>query len=304
MHKTIDSYFGIEKPEEKSCLKSGSNPVVLVNSLFSVWAEYLTKNFQPHDNSWPDDRMLDPLLHEAEKIVSTHRLPKQIMNREFFLLISTLGSGYRTYAGIFYTALLNCSTRYMLVPAGVPFAGLWGYQLKNGVLEFSTEGEHIGSCAKGGCIVNNSPNIVGPFENHLGVTKLQELGTFGRRAKAGVFINNRSVALFGTQASGGIYINNGYVDTAGDQSENSIYINHGVMERFGDYGNSILINFGSIEKILMEEGSIVDVNKVYSVTKRDDPLRKLLDSLYDSTTGLINEEKVRSIVRDIGLHAI
>ncbi len=304
MLKTIDSYFGIEKPEEKSCLNSVSNPVVLINSLFSVWAEYLTKNFQPHDNRWPDNRMLDPLLHEAEKIASTHRLPKQIMNREFFLPISTLCSGYRPYAGIFYTALLNCGTRYMLVPAGVPFTGLWGYKLKDGVLEFSTEGEHIGSYTKGGCIINNSPNIVGPFENHPVVTKLQELGTFGRCAEDGVFINNRSVALFGTQTRGGIYINNGYSDTAGDQSCNSIYINHGIMGRFGDYGNIILINFGSIEEILMEHGLIVDMHKTYAATRRNEPLRKLLDSLYHSTTGLINEEKVRSIVRDIGRHAV
>ncbi len=312
----LDDYLCMGKPEEKKTIGISENPVSIIHHLFSIWSAYVMKNAPPYSNRWPDERVLDPLVKEAEKISSAHKLPERIDDMEFFIPIASISEDYRLYSGIFYTALLNNGVTHITIPKTAPFVGLWGYKLKRGTIELNTGSEHVGSFAEGGQIINNTDEIVGPFYHMLvGEKKLWNMGTLGRGARGGIFINNGEVALFGTRSDGGIYINHGCTGNAGASSKNAIYINHGHIDGYFYDSTRILINFGTLGQFIdynfltgmQNDEHFIDMHKVYSLTKQGHPLRILLDKLYHATHHTaqcsVDENIVRSIVGEIH-HAI
>ncbi len=182
MHKTIDTYMDVEKPEEKKNVGVIEYPEETVKKIYSLWKYFVIKN---------KDVEREEALEEAIRIIGKHSVPGRV--------VADINEQYRD--GLFYTALLNTGVARVTITKVTSNVACCenesGYCLQRGILEVRCHSEGIlGELGDGGCIIN--------YGDTWGL---------GTRATNGVFINHGNVIYLGNEAKGGFFVNHGVVCT-------------------------------------------------------------------------------------------
>lgn len=186
-------YDGLGKPEEKSP-RDKTNSVAVVTAALLKWMDFVAVNakpFQPWwDREWVPEKTRKKLQSKAIKLLEDVVLTEKIGGMNYFEALQSTPKEYRSYAGLFFTALLNKGKiKHILIPKETPFFEFLGYKLERGIIETHGYFRAIGSHATGGCIINYST-----------------LDNLGFDANGGVFIDKGSATNFGFGASNGIFI--------------------------------------------------------------------------------------------------
>ncbi len=293
---SIDQYLDIRRPEEKTILKVKADPVEALSHAFRMWAACVEK-VPEYDELLSDSRELtricDLLLAEAEH--TSIALPQLLADSAYFIPIDMLPFHHTSYAGLFYTALLNNGKIDKLV---VPDTGVnisfWGYRLSRGTIEiYDSSGIDIGTSMSGGTIITK-----GNCENMI-----------GHNALGGVFINNGECWGLSSESQTGIFINKKTVEWFCNSPVGGVFINKGRARNIDiDNTNYLLVNYGSVKKIhtalqsrrVYQEPFIVYNRRLLSFPKSPSELRTLLDEMHKATKGYtIDEKKVYDIAEKI-----
>ncbi len=272
---------GIGKPDEKKEKEITSLETFLIT--FRMW-ESLLEEIAPqvHHEGQISYDSLNRLEKEGEQILTPYKelLPAQIEDTPYFMPIRFMEPGYKLYAGLFYTALLNTGcTSTIKVPEDVP-RSCWGYKLRKGTLNILNGVQHTGEQMSGGYL-----EVRGKMHWHVGylatggvcVTdgEAPSLGTF---ATGGIFINNGHVSFgLGHAAVNGVFINTGYISSAfGSGAHEGFFVNYGI--------HKDSIGFGAEKAIVVDRKSrdrTMDEHIIYIADKdlKGSMLDKMLDEL-------------------------
>ncbi len=192
---SIDTYFGIGKPEEKKP-RDATNPVIVFTKALEEWIAYAKKKAPKcHPGcrpTWVPPEAIARLQKAAAEILEDIVLPNKIGGNDYFTPLKDIPQTLRFYAGLYYTTLLNKGKiEHLIVPHHIPSFEFLGYSLKKGIIELYADGGEVGLFAKGGCIVNYA--------------HLKELGF---AASGGAFVNKGTINkdCFGFGATRGIFI--------------------------------------------------------------------------------------------------
>lgn len=186
-------YDGLGKPEEKSP-RDKTNSVAVVTAALLRWMDFVAekaKPFQPWwDQEWVPEKTRKRLQSKAIKLLEDVVLTEKIGGMNYFEALNSTPEEYRSYAGLFFTALLNKGkTKHLLITKETPFFEFLGYKLERGIIETYGNFRAVGSHATGGCIINYGT-----------------LDSFGFDTSGGVFINKGFASKFGFGANKGIFI--------------------------------------------------------------------------------------------------
>ncbi len=199
---TIDSYFGIGKPEEKTP-PSNVDSVLLVKRAFELWWKESAKR---------EKELLDTALCFIEPC--EHHFPEVIEDDFYFTPLLKIRKYDLPYASLFYTALLNMGAkeRTLVIPEIYVSDARFGYGMTKGLLDSAANSDGncggLGICAFGGIVINRG---------HMGV--------LGHSSLDGLFINYGSIERdFGFWSEGGLYINYGKSQDMGREVRGGIYI--------------------------------------------------------------------------------
>ncbi len=235
----LDSYVGIGKPEDTKTIEAIENPMQAVDHIFELWEQYVHHTIPKKGIEAP----LERLLEEAEKMLEHHALPAAITTTH------SLKKPYQEFTGLFYTALLNCGVRKVIVTKDINNIG---YRLKKGTFEISADNSgNIGSLAEGGCIINHAKatevgwqTVGATFINYGEISHI-----LGAYARGGVFVNVGKSADMGYGASGGIFVNRGTVSYfLALFASGGRYINYSTVGSFAyNIHDGICLNYGDVE---------------------------------------------------------
>lgn len=197
MHKNLDAYVQMDKPEEKAGIESEQDPYQNVISACDVWMQFVlsTEPYPNHIGLFNDD-VIDRLLQEAENTLTSRALPRVIEEDKFFPPKLSFPDGdFNQYLGIFYTALLNTGVERLVTPKyNTSSLAACGYRLKRGIMEVHQDMHMAGKFISGGCLVSYN-----------------SVHSLAQNASGGVVINLGSAEDFGGYANGGLFINAGTI---------------------------------------------------------------------------------------------